>query len=51
METDITAMSIVELESLAYRQIALLEQTKVNLQLIQQEIAKKQEATNGTDKK
>lgn len=48
MQTDITKMNIQELKALAFDQITLLEQTKLNLQLIQQEINKKQEAQNGT---
>lgn len=45
-QTDITKMTVQELKALAYDQISLLEQTKLNLQLIQQEIAKK--GQNGT---
>lgn len=34
-------LSIVELESLAYRQIVLLERTKTNLSILNAEIEKK----------
>lgn len=39
---DITKLSLVELESLAYKQIVLLEQTKNNLATLNQQIAKLQ---------
>ena len=38
---DLTNMTVEQLESLAYRQVKLLEQTRVNIQIIEQEIAKR----------
>ena len=46
---DLKTMTIEELKSLAYDQIVLLEQTKTNLNLIQQEIANKGEKQDGTN--
>jgi hypothetical protein len=40
---DIKKMSVVELESLAYRQIVLLEQTQKNLQVLNNEINTRKE--------
>jgi hypothetical protein len=42
MSNDISGLSLVELESLAYRQIVILEQTQQNLQILEQKIAEKQ---------
>jgi len=40
---DITKMSITELESLAYKQVVLLGQTQKNIQILEAEIAKRNE--------
>lgn len=40
---DITKLSTVELEALAYKQICLLNQTQKNVQVIETELAKRYE--------
>jgi hypothetical protein len=43
MDKKIEDMSVMELESICYRQLVLLEQTKNNIQIIQQELQKRLE--------
>jgi len=43
MDKKIEDMTTMELESICYRQILLLEQTKSNIQIIQQELQKRLE--------
>ena len=40
---DITKMSLVELESMAYKQVVLLGQTQKNIQILEAEMAKRNE--------
>ena len=40
---DITKLSVVELESMAYKQVVLLSQTQKNIQILEAEIAKRNE--------
>ena len=42
MEKTIEELSLVELESLCYKQIVLLQQTQNNINILQAEIAKKE---------
>jgi len=46
MEKKLEEMTVVEIESLCYRQIVLLEQTKQNIQLLQMELQKRNEKEN-----
>ena len=43
MDKKIEDMTTMELESICYRQILLLEQTKSNIQIIQQELQKREQ--------
>ena len=43
MDKKLEDMTTMELESICYRQILLLEQTKSNIQIIQQELQKRLE--------
>jgi hypothetical protein len=40
---DISKLSVVELESMAYKQVVLLNQTQKNIQILEAEIAKRNE--------
>ena len=40
-EMNITDMSVIELESICYRQLVILETDKNNIQIIQQELQKR----------
>ena len=42
-QTDITQLSLVQLKALVYDQLFILEQTQNNLNVLRQEIAKRQE--------
>ena len=43
MDKKIEDMSVMELESIGYRQLILLQQTQNNIQIIQQELQKRLE--------
>ena len=40
---DISNLSVVELESMAYKQVVLLQQTQRNIQVLEAEISKRNE--------
>jgi hypothetical protein len=42
-QTDITKLSLIQLKALVYDQLFILEQTQNNLNVLRQEIAKRQE--------
>lgn len=48
MSTNINQLPETELKALGYDQILIIEQARQNLSIIQAELARRQEAQNGT---
>ena len=48
MEKKLEEMTVMEIEAFCYRQIVLLEQTKTNIQILQQELQKRNEVKKET---
>jgi len=38
---DLSKLTVEQLESMAYKQVKIIEQTRINIQLIEQELAKR----------